>query len=365
MASYGDELIDAYQIARAMRFRYQLDQFEIEALASIMNTYDAARSEILGEFEARFSGITDWRSVRMDSILGEVEAMTAGLRNTLVGDYGAMMTTVGTATATEAGAAIALGGLVTVTDIALSPSQLSQFFVDTPICGHKLTRWVDASFDATVQQEMRQAINVGVIKGEGTRDLVNRLEDGFGMARNEATTLTRTFVGAANNAARDKVFKANADIVSGWKWHTCGDNLVCRTCIALHGQEFEMDSGPSIPKHPRCRCSKLPVLVPWKELGINMAEFEDEADKWMVRGKVGADGEIIVKPVGKGNANGILSISQHSDADGWWSSLSDAEKRATTLGPGRASLLDSGQITMKDLVNGDYNLRTLSELRDL
>lgn len=365
MTTSPDDLIAAYQLARAMSFRYNLDQFETAALKSILATYDAARAEILGTFEARYATMTDWRSVRAEAVLAEVEAMTAGLRGELTGQYGSMMTTVGSASVAEATAALSLGGLVAVNTVSLSSSQLRQFFQEMPICGNLLTEWVDASFSATVQAEIRQALNVGVIQGEGYRPIVKRVEDGLGLARNEATTLTRTFVSAANNAARDEVYAANPDVVKGWKWLTAGDNMVCKFCLPLHGRKFKMGEGPPIPRHIRCRCGRLPVSVSWRELGVDMDEFEAEADQWIVRGKVGKDGSIEVRPIGTGGKNPILSISNHKDADAWWASLSEAEKRATTIGPGRAALLDSGKIKMKDLIDDKFNVRTIKELQGL
>lgn len=365
MTTSIDAEIESYHIARAMSWNYRLQLFEAEALKPILATYDAARAEILAGFEARYATMTDWRAARAEAVLGEVEAMTAGLRQTLSDQYGAMTVTAGTASAAEAVSALSLGGLVSVNAVSLSPQQFRQFFLDMPVCGHKLTRWVNASFDATVQEQIRQALGVGVIRGEGTRALVKRLEDGLGMARNEATTLTRTFVAAANNAARDEVYKANADVVKGWKWHTAGDNHVCLLCLPLHGQTFKIGQGPDIPRHPRCRCQRLPISISWRELGIDIDEFEAEADKWIVRGKANKDGSITVKPVGVGGANPILRISNHPDADSWWASLSAAEKKATQLGPGRAELLDAGKIKMKDLIDNDYKVRTLEQLRGL
>ncbi len=693
MTSRIDDLIDSYQLARAMSWRMRLDSFEAEALKSILATYDAARAEIMRDFD-RFAQLTDWRSDRLEDILGEVEAMTAGLRQELTGQYGSMMTQVGSASAAEAVAALSLGGQVAVNNIALSPTQLRQFFVDMPICGHKLTRWVNASFDATMQQGIREAINTGVIKGEGYPGLVKRVQDGYGLARNEATTLTRTFVSAANNAAREETYKANDDIVKGWKWITAGDNLVCMMCLPLHGRTFKLGEGPSLPRHPRCltedtpvfapdkiaafvstydgpvfeiglsdgrrftvtanhmfltphgfspaksfrkgdnifssdfsdgpqilgvpnnnwnptridevvesfaktsgvtsammpaaaehlhgdgefiqgdinviaptsllrgdfdsflseygdkmpfpfageslpvpldsqrllalplfwlrhatnsivrglsvfdviglrpgchhepvgnfaisrndpgpcyaisnnrarnkerlgnrifgfagyvpvndnifwehipfwrfarglsvdgldsisfedsrnsinansvllgeyarrfsgqvaltnvefvrekhlcghvydlqtistlyyvkgvvssncRCCSVPSTISWRELGIDIDEFQSEADQWIVRGKVGKDGEITVNPVGTGGANPILKISQHSDAQGWYDSLSDTEKRSTGLGPGRIKLLDEGKIKITDLIDHNYNVRTIKQLESL
>lgn len=365
MTTRIDAEIESYQIARAMSWRYNLDLFETEALVTILATYDAARAEILAAFQARYATMTDWRSVRLEEVLSEVEAMTVGVRQTLTDQYGSMTVAAGTASLAEASAALSLGGLISINNVGLSSAQLRQFFTATPLGGRLIDEWVNASFDATVQEQIRQGINVGVIKGEGYRPIVQRLEDGLGMARNEATTLARTFVSAANNNARDEVFKANDDVVKGWKWITAGDNKVCMLCLPLHGRQFKLGDGPPTPRHPKCRCCRCPVSISWRELGIDIDEFHPEADKWIVRGKYGEDGEITVKSVGTGGANPILRISSHANAQEWYDNLSPAEKRSTGLGPGRIELLDAGKISINDLIGPDYKARTLEQLRAL
>jgi SPP1 gp7 family putative phage head morphogenesis protein len=357
-------LLDLYFRARAIAFRYRLDIFEASALEQILATFDQGRAEVFREFGAKFQGMSDWKAERLQSLLESMDDMTLALRQTLSGQYVAMAATAGGPALAEAAAMLTVGGLshVAVNAVDLTQSQLQAFFQSTPLSGRRIDKWVDASFDATVQAQIRQAINVGVIKGEGYPGLVKRVEQGMGMARNEAVTLTRTFVSAANNEARDMVFKANPGVVKGWKWLTSGDNLVCPRCLALHGCRFDVGKGPPIPLHPRCRCNRGPATITMRELGIPIDEFQGEMDRWVVRGKKGADGELVVRNIDAGNRNAVVRVSRAKDADAWFQSLSDAEKRATTLGPGRVKLLEEGKIGVKDLLREDFTQRTLEEL---
>lgn len=364
MTFTGQELLDLYFYARAMSWRSKLDAYEAEAVQTILATLDAGRAEILAEFQRRYADLSDIRAERLQAVLEEMEAMTAGLRKGLAGQYESMTSVVASASLSEAATALSLGGLLDVGHVALSPDQL-RAFVSTPLGGDLIQDWVDRSFDATVQAQMRQGLNVGVLKGEGYPGLVKRLETGFDLARNESISLARTFVSSANNRARDEVFQKNADIVKQWKWLTAGDNRVCMLCLPLHGQKFNLGEGPSRPRHVRCRCQALPVTVSWRELGINMEEFQGELDRWVVRGQAGEDGEIVVRGVGAGGQDGTLRISRHATAQDWYDGLGDVEKRSTSLGPGRVKLLDEGKITIRDLIGPDFKARTLKELESL
>ncbi len=335
---------------------------------SILATLDKGRREVMREFQARYanSNLSDWQEARLEALLYEMEDLTAGVRSELTQQYTTMSVTVAAPTITETVGALSVAGLAKgVNNVALSPTHLRTFFQETPLGGRLIQEWVDRTFAYNVQGQIRQAINVGVLRGEGYPGLVRRVEDGFGMARQDAVTLTRTFVSAANNEARDMVYQANADVVRGWKWMTAGDNRVCPICLALHGREFKLGEGPGTPIHPRCRCIRLPKTITWRDLGIPIDEMKREADRWVIRGRRDYDGEILVRGVHEGGKDKVLRVGRYATADDWFANLSDAEKRSTSLGPGRMKLLDDGQISIKDLVGPDYQPRTLKQLEAL
>lgn len=297
---------------------------------------------------------------------GVADAPGANVRSELTQQFTTMSVTVAAPSITETVGALSVAGLARgVNNVALSPAQLRTFFQETPLGGRLIQEWVDRSFACSVQGQIRQAINVGVLRGEGYPGLVRRVEDGFGMARQDAVTLCRTFVSSANNQARDMVYRQNADVVRGWKWMTAGDNRVCPICLALHGREFKLGEGPDTPIHPRCRCIRLPKTITWRELGIPMDEMKQELDRWVIRGRRDYDGEILVRGVHEGGKDKTLRVGRYATADDWFSDLSDTEKGSTSLGPGRVKLLEDGRIKMQDLVGPDYQPRTLKQLEAL
>jgi len=110
-----------------------------------------------------------------------------------------------------------------VSFVSLSAEQIRQMFVDTPLGGKTLSAWVDAAFDTTVKDGIKEELNVGMLQGEGYPKLVKRLSQGFDMlSKEQATTLARTYVQSANVAAMEAVYKQNADVVKrvngGRRW---------------------------------------------------------------------------------------------------------------------------------------------------
>lgn len=363
MTGSPQDLLNAYYIARSMAWRYRLDAYEDEALASIAATVDAARREIVREFEQRLLR-TDASADRAQAILEELEDMTLGVRQQLNGDIGEMASVAGQASLTEHAAMLSMDGLVAINTVALAPAQLESFLISTPLDGHKLGTWLDLTFDATVQREMKQALNVGALRGEGYRKLVDRLDGAFQLTKREAINVARTYVTAASSEAARSVQEANADILEGWRWQTVADNRVCILCMPLHGRVFKMDdkNAPTPPRHVRCRCCRTPKPKSWRSLGIPIDDIEQTADRWVVRGKMGQDGKVVVRGVGTGGKDPILDISFHKTADDWFKSLTPAQQAATGLGPGRVKLLREGKVKVADLIGKDFEPRTLKEL---
>ena len=122
----------------------------------------------------------------------------------------------------------------------------------------------------------------------------------------------------------------------------------CPTCGVRDGKRWTTASksiGHSIPytmppQHFRCRCSMIPVLKTWEELGINMDELPDGT-------RASMEGQVNDKTF----ADWLKR--KESETPGF------ADK---TLGKGRAELFRDGKLTMDQMISGGKPL-TLAELK--
>lgn len=147
--------------------------------------------------------------------------------------------------------------------------------------GHVLTELM-ASYQRTTVDKITGAIRQGVVEGETSSQMVSRIRGtragGFKngvmqTSRNAAQALVSTAVMHVSNIARQQTYKENSDILSGWQWVATLDTLTCPECGALDGKTWKTDeNSPQPPLHFNCRCTTIPVVKSWKELGFDIEE---------------------------------------------------------------------------------------------
>lgn len=122
---------------------------------------------------------------------------------------------------------------------------------------------------------MRAALIEGIIVGDNpipvARDMVNRVEGAFNGGLTRALTISRTEMLDAYRAASAYIHRANADLVTAWQWYARLDSRTCPACWSRHGRTYPV-TVPGPDDHPRGRCTRLPKLASWKELGITAPE---------------------------------------------------------------------------------------------
>lgn len=91
-----------------------------------------------------------------------------------------------------------------------------------------------------------------------------------------------------------------------------------------------------------CRCLWLPWVKSWRDLGIDKDDLERAARPWLIRepGAINEGGTRKVEKFGTTQEN----------YGGWWATL-DFKQQAQSIGPIRTKLINSGQLTWKDLMN--------------
>ena len=152
----------------------------------------------------------------------------------------------------------------------------------------------------------------------------------------------------------------NSDIVKKWKWSSVLENSNLRTgtgtclrCASLDNSIYNLREGPPIPLHPRCRCVKIPITVTFRELGIDIDEFEEIARPWTTRPDI---------PIGDGGRN-ILTWGSHKGEYASWFDSRGEQFQKNVVGPKRLALIKSGNVKFKDLVDQQTGrLKTLKEL---
>jgi len=166
------------------------------------------------------------------------------------------------------------------------------------------------------------------------------------IARRNARTLVHSSIMAAQNDARLATYRKNSRFIKGIRWLATLDGNTCARCAALDGSAWNLDGEPiegteiawngGPPLHFGDRCVLSPI--PKNTLGLNFGEDT--------------------------RASSLGPIKGDTSFQAYLKRLSPSQVEEQ-FGKGRAELLLSGRITVKDLVSGAGRELTLDELRAL
>jgi uncharacterized protein with gpF-like domain len=180
----------------------------------------------------------------------------------------------------------------------------------------------------------------GVAAGDNGEDIAHtaaRVQAAWDLTLTRAINIARTEILDAYRNAMWRSDQANSDVLAGWVWTSALDRRTCPGCWSKHGTVYPT-STPGPWDHQQGRCARVPVVRPWRELGIDLDE-----------------------PPGAGR-----------DARAVFDALSEKDQLAI-MGPGRLAALRAGQIEWSDLAirrpnpawRDSFAARSLSDLLNL
>ena len=293
-------------------------------------------------------GVSSWSKARIAKQLSEANAVIRQYYDSAAGIAIDTTTNVAqiSASATATSLSAAVGGQVVI-GVLPTAAYLETLASNVIVQGAIQRDWWERQAGDTAFK-FQSAVRQGLVGAETTPQIVRRVRDVMDLSKRNAETLVHTSVQSVANTTREKIFADNDDVMSGKEWSSALDRKTCPTCGALDGKRWTTDGKPIKhsmvyqipPKHFRCRCSMVPVLKTWAELGINMDELPDGT-------RASMEGQVSDK-----------------DFESWLKrkTETDATFADRTLGKGRAELWRNGKITMDQMISGGQPL-TLSELR--
>lgn len=311
------EMIDAVYKASMRTLRGQ----ENRDVAQLARAYRSAQSEILGEIQD---------AIRQAGGAGKMsfaEFQRTGRYQSLLDSITDRLGTLAQKSADDVEAASIQqfrGSQIRTTyalDQATPPNVLARFaeppetavriVINTPFKGAMFSQRIGLITNA-MASDIRDNLAQGLIQGEGIRKISKRIEKTIGATNlqdprgyaNRATTIARTEIVRAQELARELTYEQNKDIIKSTEWYVTPDDRLCPWCLRREGKsDSEIKKMPTkgdpwgnsttLPLHPRCRCTKAPVMRSWKDLlGVDMPEnFRDDS-----RGMRGDDGRWRIQP---------------------------------------------------------------------
>jgi SPP1 gp7 family putative phage head morphogenesis protein len=293
-------------------------------------------------------GVTEWSKARIIEQLNEAKVVI----HQYYGDIENVSNDVtdnvskAAAKATASSLSVAVGGQVPI-KVVPPADYLKTLASNTIVQGAVQKEWWSSQAKDTASG-FQTAVRQGLVAAETTPQIVKRVRGVMDISKRSAKTLVHTSVQSVANTAREKIFEDNGDVMSGKEWSAALDRRTCPTCGVRDGKRWTIDNKPINhgipytipPQHFQCRCSMIPVLKTWKELGINMDELPDST-------RASMDGQVTDKTF-----------------EDWLKRKTEKNPNFANdlLGKGRSQLWKDGKITFDQMISGGKEL-TLGDLQ--
>lgn len=303
---------------------------------------------------------TSYRAKRLDALLKQVrETIKTAYRaegTRLAGE----LRELADMEATFAANSINRAAGVEMMTSGITRNQLGALVDGVMIQGAPVQEWWSRQAGDTLQRFTDQ-MRLGIAQGETNGQLIRRVRGGtqsgepvkglMQTSRHHAESLVRSATQAVSQKARQETYEANDDVLKGIMWVSTIDMRTTLECASRDqllytvGDHKPIDhdlpwgAGPGA-FHWGCRSTSAPVTKSWEELGISgLNEMPASARSSM-------DGQ----------------IPDDTSFEGWLNKKSKAQQDEY-LGPGRAEMYRSGNLSLRDLVDGTGRPLTLDELR--
>ncbi len=227
---------------------------------------------------------------------------------------------------------------------------------------------------ANVVDRIGVQLRLGMAREEPVDDLVRRIRGrragrGFtgGVMRTttrEAEALVRTAVTFTANRGMMGTFRENAEILSGVRYVATLDDRTTLICLSLDGQTWDLDDPevviPGEATHFGCRSILVPV-VDWAKLGFDAPPPGDRIARDLSGLTEKQFDHAISTRRSRGEFGDVERINSNTLATQW---LRGQPERVQDeiMGPRRAELFRSGEVSLKQMVTGDLRVVNLNEL---
>lgn len=228
-----------------------------------------------------------------------------------------------------------------------------------PFQGALLREWIAAQ-ERDKAIAIRRAVADGFVQNKTTDQIVREIRgtaakgysDGtIEVSRREAQAIVRTALSHYSATAQDRVYENNLDVLKEYVWTSTLDLRTTPECQVRDGKRYTAEENPKPIGHTykwlagpgklhwNCRSTKLPVTKSWRDLGIDIDEFNPSE-------RASMDGQVPSK----------------MDYEEWLKEQSP-ERQDEVLGPTRAKLFREGNLSLKELYSAQGEELTLEELR--
>lgn len=267
-----------------------------------------------------------------------------------------------------------LGASDAVTRTPVTQNMIRAILTSDPFEGALLSEWREGLGAATVRR-VRQQVRIGMASEEPITEIVRRIRgrrvrgaaSGFTGGVYQTTTrdaeaIVRTAVNFVSNRAHRETFRANKEIIAGYRFVSVIDDRTSVLCGSLDQTMWTRENDVRWPPlHVNCR-SQVVVEPAWDKLGL---EPPPDGERF-VRDLSGVSEEDLGRKVSARRRTDDLgkrqSVSSSTTFSDWLKRQPNYVQERVLKSPTRAKLFREGRVSLKDLVTKDGNIIPLDRL---
>lgn len=132
-------------------------------------------------------------------------------------------------------------------------------------------QWVSKTWKDGSTKAIGDELSKSIALGEDIEEASQRLSTKFGTSMEHARVVSRSAIHANALDGRMQFLEENEDVFDGMLYVATLDDRTCPICGPFDGDEFKIGApgAPSIPQHPRCRCTYTPIVSSWEDIGLD------------------------------------------------------------------------------------------------
>lgn len=268
-----------------LKHHHRVEQQANQLAADMAETLETARESIIGRLARLEDKILKGKfeeepAARRKALLEAQKAEVERLLTEVYAEMGTQLKEAGTDVMQATGAATtasmnaALGLAVTFSH--LDRAAVNAWFEMSTVEGLLVNDWLK-KLEQTAVDRIVGAGRQAMVEGLGAQAMARLMrQKGIQGSVPGLEGLARTWLQSAAHYAKEKTITDQfGDFITGWEYLATLDGRTCMICGPDDGRFFPLDEPkPTLPRHWRCRCTYLPKPPTWRELGIDMDEFE-------------------------------------------------------------------------------------------
>lgn len=123
--------------------------------------------------------------------------------------------------------------------------------------------------EASAKRAVKE-LQAGLLLGLNPKIIATQIKRELAGNLTRALLIARTETLRAYREATRATYRANSDLVKGYRWAASFSLRTCGMCLAMHGKLLPLDK--PFGTHPNCRCTMVPVMTTWADLGYDVPE---------------------------------------------------------------------------------------------